>query len=178
MYINTTEQVIELVTIGDVKASDSLRVSIRYIDHGGGDCPLWVTFRPAIGRGHQLGQGWFVLDIKKSDVWVRSCLQRDALRIYQNLPWWRRFGRDRDTDIKWVERHVEFAVRSMPAGAYEQGWGRPPVKGQLVKGWWLQVIPLVDGKRVRDINFADDAFRFGWPVGEIVHDKAPAALSS
>ena len=176
MHLHTIPQEIEVVSAKHAKTHDTLRVSVRHVDRAGEECPLWLTFRPTTRAGRYIGPGWFVLDVANSDIWVRSQLQNKALRLYRDLPWWRRLNRDRDADIRWVEQHVEFAVRSGFSADHELHWGRRPVKGQLVKGWWLEVIPLVDGERVRT-NFPDDIITFEWPVGDVIIKDPSRALS-
>ena len=178
MHINTVDRPLEIVTVSDVGSRDALHISLDYVGKDGKVWPQEIVFDATT---HNLGWGsgprWFLLNTFESDTTVVRDLQRDAKIFYQKLPWWNRLGAGRRYAARqWVRDHVQFGIR--PANSEWRLYDRnrtADTRGQIIKGLWLEVVPLVNGVITYDASMYSGAFRTRWPVGEVTAGKAMRA---
>jgi hypothetical protein len=169
MYLNTTTQMLEVVSIGGTKSGDTIDVFVDYIGKDSSHDLMKAVFYTAIDRPDwSLGSNWFILDTRKSHGYIVNKLRSDAISLRSRLRWPRPNGSQ--VDREWIDQHVEFAVHSAPDN-YKTGWGQPPAKGELVIGQWLQVLPIVDGMKARNVNVPRDSFCFPCPVVDVTNSK-------
>jgi hypothetical protein len=176
MHINTVGRALEVVTISDVQDNDAIHVTLRYVGKDGVEFQQLVVFDNATYRrpGWTQGPGWFLLNSFESNSTIVHELQVEARVFYRGLPWRKRLGGDRHKASQWVQDHVQFAIR--PIGYEHNLYDKyRSTRGQIIKNWWLEVIPLVDGVVAYDATMDSGSFRARWLVSEVTVGKVMRA---